>query len=75
MSAILVPSNKNIGSISAIFWGVISSFWIILGDITLNIILELINALVYTSFIVISRYICLASVPAAQACRGGDLFN
>jgi hypothetical protein len=54
---------------------VIPSLWTILGDIILNITPELINALVCTSFIVINRYIYLASVPAAQAYRGGDLFN
>jgi hypothetical protein len=53
---------------------VIPSLWTILGDITLNIAPELINALVYIPFIITSRYIYLASMPASQACRGGDLF-
>jgi hypothetical protein len=75
MSATLVPSNKNINNISAIFWGVILSLWTILRDIALNIAPELINALVYIPFIVTGRYICLASVPAAQVYRGEDLFN
>jgi hypothetical protein len=75
MSAILVPSNKNVSSTFIIFWGVILSLWIIIGDIILNIISELINALVCIPFTVTGRYICLASIPAAQVRRGKDLFN
>jgi hypothetical protein len=54
---------------------VISSLWIILGDIVLNIIPELINARIYIFIIITGRYIYFASIPASQACRGGDLFN